>query len=106
MLLESSEGFSTDAGKLYCGASAQHVVVVGILIVGYKPHIQEGPPIARIHSALPHGRWQLRCGGHHRCSAPDGRLIDALAAAVSTSDTASGDVRIAHYNDSCTGRQW
>ncbi len=23
---------------------------------------------ASIHSALPHGRWQLRCGGHHRCS--------------------------------------
>ncbi len=22
---------------------------------------------ACIHSALPHGRWQLRCGGHHRC---------------------------------------
>jgi hypothetical protein len=26
------------------------------------------PIEACIHSALPHGRWQLRCGGHHRCS--------------------------------------
>ncbi len=32
------------------------------------PYRQAQAIEASIHSALPHGRWQLRCGGHHRCS--------------------------------------
>ena len=42
-----------------------------------SPRFQVNPPHTSLHtsyrgmhalSALPHGRWQLRCGGHHRCS--------------------------------------